>query len=489
MNILVWGLSGAFLVSLAGGFGLFLLPWTVLFILSGAALLRQILSDHRAGRDWLSSRPQWTLFLLCLTVYLSTFRWHGGDDIPGSLLPYSFLGHGTLTLDPFPEWAGRDNMRDLVRLVDGHWFSAYPVAPSILASPLYVLPVFFRVEPSDVFLHNLAKIAGASLTALSAVVVFRALQASCSRRWAAAVTLLYAFGSYSFSVSSQALYSHGPAQLGVALGVMGLASRPALPLVSGLGFGLAVVSREDSVFFAVAAGLYMLFHKRPWLPKFLAGFAVPVSLNLAYWLLCTGRLQPPYFDSQSGQFSTFSVEALVAMLLSPSRGMVFFFPAAAFGVWALRGAWRRPASGWMPYFAAACFAVWVFYGFRCSWTGGNTFGNRYFSVVCMVLALFCGEAEESVRGSPGLAWAWSVLFSFCVGVHAMGAYFNWPGAGWTLVQQQAQGWSLSQFPLMHLLTAQGALGALGVGPRIVAAVAMLAWGIPLSFWMRRFIRA
>jgi len=489
MDMLVWGLGGAFLVSLAGVGGCWLRPWTVLFAFSAVFLLRLRLQDGRSGAGWFERRPRMTLFWLCLTVYLSTFRWHGGDDIPNSLLPYALLGHGTLTFDPFPGWAGRDNMRDLVHFVNGHWLSTYPVAPGILALPLYVIPALFGVPPTDVFLHNLAKIAGAGITALSATVVLRILEARCSRRWALAVTLLYAFGTYAFSVSGQALYSHGPAQLGVALGVLGMLSASASgPLLSGFGFGLALVSREDSVFFLAAAGLFFLIHRRAGLPRFLAGLMAPVALNLAYWHASTGRLQPPYLDIQSGMFATLKLSALSAMLLSPARGLLFFFPAAVFAAWGAGRAVGDPRRRWIPYLASACFAVWVFYGFRLTWTGGNTFGNRYFSVVCLLLALFCGEVEDEVRGSRRLSWAWAATFAICVSVHAVGAYFNWPGANLTLSEQDAALWSLRQFPLVTLFTADGALGGLGFGLRAVAAAAFVACSVPLAWWMRRLIQ-
>jgi len=287
--------------------------------------------EQRENR--LERRPAWALFLLCLTAYLSTFRWHGGDDIPNSLLPYALLGHGTLTFDPFPDWAGRPNMSDLLRSIDGHWYSSYPIVPGLLVVPLYIIPVVCGAVPADDFLHNLAKIGGATITALSVAVLYRALRERCSRRWAAAVCLLYGLGSYAFSVSSQALYSHGPAQLGVALGLLGLSVGSAWgPSVAGAGFGLAAVSREDSVFFLAAAAAYFLFHRRDALARFLAAAAVHVALNLAYWYSATGGFQPPYGGLQQTLFGPFQARALAGMLLSPARGLLFFFPAAGFAI-------------------------------------------------------------------------------------------------------------------------------------------------------------
>ncbi|MDD5656514.1 MAG: hypothetical protein PHF00_04580 [Elusimicrobia bacterium] len=485
MKMLVWALAAVFLFSLTGmGCG-WISPWTALFLPCAAALLRL---RRREGENWLERRPGRALFLLCLTAYLSTFRWHGGDDIPNSLLPYSLLGHGTLTFDPFPDWAARPNMRDLVRLIDGHWISSYPVVPGLLASPLYLIPVWSGAAPTDDFLHNLAKIGGAAITALSVAILYRALRERCSARWAAAVALLYGLGSYAFSVSSQALYSHGPAQLGVALALLGISSAAAWgPAAAGLGLGLATVSREDSALFLAAGAAYFLFHRREGLARFLAAAAAPIALNLAYWLYATGTLRPPYFETQRTMFVPLDARALAGMLASPGRGLAFFFPAAGFALWGIFRAARDPGRRWAPYLAAACAALWIFYGLRDSWTGGNSFGNRYFSVSCLVLAFFCGEIEDSVRGSRSLSWAWAVCFSVCVLVHALGAYFNWPGAKLTLGEQAEAIWSPWQFPPLHIFSRDGALGGLGWAARAALGLGLLALTVPATVWMRRFV--
>ena len=92
MDALVAALSLAFVASLAlGGPPRFLPPWTALFLLSGAMTLRL----RRRGAAFTDAG----LFWLCLTLYLASFRWHGGDDIPNSMLPFQLWRHGTLAFD------------------------------------------------------------------------------------------------------------------------------------------------------------------------------------------------------------------------------------------------------------------------------------------------------------------------------------------------------------------------------------------------------
>jgi hypothetical protein len=488
-TLLIAVLSVVFAVSLAlGGAPRFIPPWTALFMLSAACAGRLWIRERRAGRDALLSRPDAALFWLCLTFYLGTFRWHGGDDIPNSLLPYAVLKHGTLSFDPYREWATHSGMADLIHLVRGRLVSVYPVAAGVVALPLYLIPVAFNAAPSDQFLHNLSKIAGALLTAGSVALLRRALAARCSARWATACAMLYGLGTFTYSVLSQALYSQSLVQLGAALGLLGLVEEgPAWSAAAGFGFGLAWAGREDAVFFLAAAGLYVLVHRRDRLAAFVCGALPPVLLTLAYWHYYSGGLRPPYFEMQTSMFAPFNVEAFAAMLLSPARGLLPFFPALAFCIWGGAKACRDPKTRWAPYFAAASAAGWILICFRTSWTGGNSFGTRYFALACLPLALFAGELEANVRRSPRLLSAWIWTFAFCVLVHATGANFRWPGSLMTLEEQSRTVWNPRQFPLLQLFCGGGPIDATPMPWRVLYGAALLSLGLLPAAWMRRWL--
>jgi len=489
--VVVAAFGAVFAVSLAlGGPPRFLPPWTALFAFSAAFLAHLWSSEKRAGRKVFESRPDAALFWLCTTLYLASFRWHGGDDIPNSLLPYSILKHGTLSFDPYRQWATQTGMRDLIHEVRGRLVSVYPVAAGVLALPLYLIPVATVAEPSDVFLHSLSKIAGTLLTAGSVVLVRRTLATRCSPRWAMACALLYGLGSFAYSVSSQALYSHAPAQLGVALGLLALVHEGrAWSAAAGFGFALAWAAREDSLFYLGAAGLFLLIHRRDRLAAFVAGAVVPIALNSAYWHAYSGSFWlPPYYEMQSSIFGGLDAEGLVAMLVSPSRGLLFFFPAVVFGLWGAAKACRDPRTRWAPYMAMAGIAMWVFVAFRITWIGGTTFGTRYFALPCLTLAVFAGELEAEVRRSPRLSAAWVFAFAFCVLVHAAGANFQWPGVRLTQQEQLAVVWDIRQFPLAAVFVDGGPIGATPEPWRTPYGLALLCLAaLPAAAWMRRWI--
>jgi hypothetical protein len=475
MNFVIVVLGGVFVASLFfGGPPIFLPPWTAAFLFSVAMFLRSWAIERREGRRLFDLRAESGIFWLCLALYLGSFRWHGGDDIPNSLLPYQIWRHQTFAFDEVRAWATAPGMIDLIHEVRGRLLSTYPVAPAVLALPLYLIPSVFGPLPSDTLLHNLAKIAGSVITAFSVIVFYRAAVRRASPRWALDCTFLYGLGSYAYSVSSQALYSHGPAQLGVALGLLGLVSEGGvMTALAGFGFALSWASREDSAIFCFAAGLYVLLHRRQRLVAFAAGAVLPVALNLSYWKYYSGVFRPPYFGLQSAMFGHLDFHALLAMVFSPSRGMLFFFPAAGFGLW---GAWRswRKGDYLALYLVGACLGTWVAFALRTSWTAGNSYGDRYFAVVCLVLAFFCTELENVLRVNSTRRVLWATIFAYGVLIHAVGANFQWPGYRMTLEEQAATLWSRAMFPLATIFMDGGPISATPQPWRFVYGIALQA---------------
>lgn len=482
MTVLIAALSIAFAASLAlGGPPRSLPPWTALFALGLTMLAREVAALRREGRSPVERAPERFLFWLCLTLYLASFRWHGGDDIPNSMLPFVILRHGTLAFDPVRSWAADPAFRDLIIPVNGRLLSFYPVAPGVLAMPVYIVSALAGFWPSEPFLHNLAKISGSLITSASVVVLYRALILRFPARRAFEAALLYGLGTFAFSVSSQGLYSHGPAQLGVALALLGiLAPGQRWAAAAGFGLGLAAISREDSAFFGLAAAAYFLFHDRKRFASYALAASGPLILNLAYWKWYGGAFRPPYTEIQAKLFTALDPGALVAMLMSPSRGLLVYMPACVFGLWGAVRACRDRTARWAPYFAAACAATWIFYGFRNSWTGGVSFGNRYLSVVALVLCFFTAEVGEDVDRSPALRRTWAWTLSLSILIHAIGAFFTWPGVAMTIQDQVATLWRIRMHPLAYLFTDEGPLGGLGQPGRGAAACAMLALSWPLA---------
>jgi hypothetical protein len=311
------------------------------------------------------------------------------------------------------------------------------------------------------------------ITGLSAVALHRSLKGRCSAEFALALSVLYGLGTWAFSVSSQALWQHGPAALGVALALWGFNGKdPRWDALAGFGLGLAVAARPDSVFFLAAGGLYVLFFERKRLPGFIAGAAIPLGLLAAYWLLYTGRLRPPESEFQGRIFRDFQWEAFTGLLASPTRGLFLFFPSAAFGIFAA----SRSRDRLVQLMAAACAGPWLLLCFYNTWVGGSTFGPRYFAVTSLVLCWGMAGLESWLAATKARLSAWSACAAVSIMTHAAGAYLLWPGSD-QFDAEKADLWRWSLHPLANVLTDVGALRSLPFLARlaIFATAGFLAW--------------
>lgn len=458
----VWLTSAWFIIELSRGG----IPWTPGFLASCSVLaLFWVESD---GLPW-EKYPVWTVFFAALAAYLSTFRWHGGDDISNSLLPFALLKYGTFYLDPVASpWL--NGKPDFTLIYNGHQLSFYPVAPGLLALPVYIIPILTKAPISEVFLHNLSKVSASLITAASTAIFYLAVSRRCSRRWAYSLTLLYGAGSWAFSVSSQSLWQHGPSQLGAALGLLGLeVGQFNGDLLCGFGWALGVASRPDTVFYCAAVGVFFLFSHPRRLKGFLLGGLGPLILLLSYWFYYTGRLRPPDLGAQHGMFTGFQPRAFFGLILSPTRGIFLFFPAAVFGVWAALRKDRNPAGLWL---LAACVGTWLFLSYYAPWVGGNSFGTRYFAVTAMILAYLCVDAEKGIVKNPTVLAAWCGAVSVSVIVHTLGAFMTWPGSNGVRYELQAL-WDWRLYPLADLWTATGSLSALPAFGRALVGLGVI----------------
>ncbi|MBI3548573.1 MAG: hypothetical protein HY078_05920 [Elusimicrobia bacterium] len=468
--------SGAWLVVELGRGGV---PWTPAFVLALAALW--MLRERGAAES--TGGTAWLVFWSCLAFYLSTFRWHGGDDAPNSLLPFCILRSGTFALNPVldPWFLGKTD--DFTVKAGANALSIFPVAPAILALPFYVIPAAAGVVADERFLHNMSKLSASTIVAASAAVLFLTVARRCSRRWALCLAGLYGLGSWSFSVSSQALWQHGPAQLGVALALFGLGAGGAGDLaIAGLGAGLATAARPDNVFYSVALGIYALLKNRARAAAFAAGALVPALLLAAYWLYYTGRLRPPESVVQGKMLGRFEPKVALWLLASPTRGLFFFFPAAAFGIW---GALRRGSEDgrWL---LASCVGTIIFLCFYSGWSGGQTFGTRYFATAALVFTYLCADLEAEIRGNGRLLSLWCAAVAASILIHASGGYFIWPGS-YEHLAQRAEIWRWDYHPFAHLYSARGGFANFPAAARAASASAIVLAFAGLAVWLRRWL--
>src|SRR5262249_4339403 len=149
-----------------------------------------------------------------------------GDSQATKVLPLSILQQGNLYVDQFAsaylgtEWWPIDIPHEQrlhsIRLLKGHWLSAYPVVIPIVIAPLYVplswFLVHYRIPYDDPLtlqiLDLMEKVSASLIASLAVLVLFWALCRLTQRATALLLTLIYALASNTWVIGSQALWQH-----------------------------------------------------------------------------------------------------------------------------------------------------------------------------------------------------------------------------------------------------------------------------------------
>ena len=368
---------------------------------------------------------------VCFILYLTNLRPIGAwDSIPARLLPFSILRQGNLDLDEFT-WLRRLNPEPyfLRRGRNGHWLSSYPVGLPIVVTPLYVPITWWlqhrHIDDDDVRFRLasvvMERIAAATIAAASVGFVFLAATAIGSTRVAVGVALAYGLGSNTWTVSSQALWQHGLAELGLAgLSFFLLAPvRRRTAVAAGAFAALGVLARPTMLVFALVALVFMWRERRAQLIPFLSLPILGAGSLLAYnirLLNVAAFARPPL-----GAFRWPRWDAFFGLLVSPNRGLLIYTPAAALAIPTLCRP-GRAAPRWLAYAPFGVAGYLLLYSAWSGWWGGHCYGPRFLTDALPAIALCAVPVVERLcRSGPGrlllLALAlWGLL------VQAIGTY-------------------------------------------------------------------
>jgi len=353
-------------------------------------------------------RPALAWFVFSFLVFNANLRtMTAGDCVPATLLPFSVILDHQLNLDRFyplyVEQHGDDpGALFMFRSTTRHTYSAYPIGLPLLLVPFY-LPVLaglrvyeWPVAMQAALAFSMEKVV-ASLIAAASVSVFYSLVRRLTGRGAAFVlTLLFAFATPTWSVSSQALWQHGAGVLMILLCLLCLhrgedAKRPwILAMLAGLCVGLALAIRPTNAAFGLAGGLYLLLARRNW--RDFVAYGAPAAmigtLVAGYNYHLFGDVRGYYSESFSGSL----LSGLAGILFSPSRGLLiyapyFVFVPVAIALWL----WRQPLL--CPPLMAACLVFSALQllavGSWPCWCGGHCWGPRLLTEMtpCLLLLL------------------------------------------------------------------------------------------------------
>ena len=421
---------------------------------------------------------------LCLLVYLATGQSQAGNDATANVhLVPRLLKHGSLYFTPkdnpkmfgfavqTPEGKKSARVRDWRMVYEGRPVSEafdrgvirvdepmYYLVPTRhggkyantfgLGAGLLALPVVgpamlvVGVENRLDLLWWLAKLVAALSVAGTVAILFFAAARRVPIRLAAFIALAYGLGTCAFSISSQALWQHGPCEFFLALGAYFLLGQEGKfrDALCGLGLGLAALCRPTSLIVVVCVGGYFLIADRRRLLWFVLG-GLPVAAVLIGYAYATfgspfsfgqlgaGAEVARSKTGQAGLWQTPLFVGLAGLLFSPGRGLFVYTPLSVFAVWGAGRALRDPAWKDLRPLAVAAVALLLLASKWFDWWGGWCFGYRPIVDVAILLAFLSLPVAQAVVESKRLKAAFIGVFAYSVAVQVVGA-FAYDVAGW-----------------------------------------------------------
>jgi MFS family permease len=373
------------------------------------------------------------LFLGLLVLYVANLRVLGaGDSIPTRLLPFSIIREQNLDLNEFTwEITRKGRLPYYVHQLGDRIYSVSTIGTPLAVVPLYVLPAWilshYGIAYDDVRARLVIvaseRFAAATMTALSALLLFVTARRLVSWRWALAISLTYGVGTSAWSISSQALWPHALSALCLATLsaiFVGREPRGGDSVLAGVVAALMVINRPQTAPLAALAAFHSWRCGRRQLFFFALAPAVAGALTVAYNLAVFRSFIGSY--QTLNHFSTPIYEGAYGLLMSPNRGLFVFTPVMIFAFWGAVQVWRRPSSPWLRLLTIGIATHVLIHAGFSEWWAGYTYGPRYFADVLPGLALLLAFGLVPLCTSRPMTIVAAAIVAFGVVVQAIGVY-------------------------------------------------------------------
>ncbi len=285
------------------------------------------------------------------------------------------------------------------------------------------------------------KLVASLCVAGSVVLVFFTARPFVTRAHAALLAGSYGLATCVWTISSQALWQHGPNELFLTLGVFFLVRIDRVwwfAPACGLALAAATWCRPTGAIVVVAVGLYLLICNRRALIGFvLAGFPLAIAMatyNQHYFgsplVFGQTRMQQVAFDKTGSteMWQTPPWIGLPGLLISPSRGLFVYSPFLVFGVWGMWRVLRGPSFVVLRPLAVAILVTWFVESMHYDWWGGWSYGYRHIVDSVPYLSLMLIPILPSLQHHPWLRGGFAMLVAWSFFVQVLGAWtFNMTG--------------------------------------------------------------
>ncbi len=290
----------------------------------------------------------------------------------------------------------------------GHEHLFFPAAGSVFGMPFMALMRPFggsvfdgegRYDPSRE--EALQKLLGALLCAAFGVVVWRMAAQFTGEGTALVIAVAACLGSPVWSTASRAVWMDTWGLLLLSIGLLMVVKPLRFPGLVVLGTCLSwmyFVKPTYSIPIVAITGIAVWRHRLNAWPLLVAG-AVWLGVFVMWSLHTFGTPFPEYFSTSMLRFRDVP-DALAPHIFSPSRGILVYFPAAAWAVWMVLGNWARVRDRDM---ATAAFVVivlhYVVHAAHSS-TAGHCYGARFAAPLVPWFVLLAAIGWEAASKMP-----------------------------------------------------------------------------------------
>ncbi len=404
-------------------------------------------AGHGFG-TWTHAAVLVVLPLLALLLLNANGREVGGyDSQPTKFAARALVRDHTLDLDRVvafqPAYAERPGF---ARARDGHYRSAYPIVPAIIAAgPAWVLARVGRLDlDAPAAPAIIAKLTASLLVALAIVFAYAMARRRTSMGAAILVAVAFGFGT-NIWLAGQTLGGHETVAFAMTGALVCLTGPGVAPAGWRAWVGAAMLALAGAARAQLAPAIAVLLlwlvvrgsGRRRWIPVAIVGLAAAIvtALNIAWFGHPLGdipRLEALHsvVHATSGTF-TMPWAGAAGLLVSPSRGLLVFSPIVLVCLAGLGPAFREGWRGPLAWCLAAATAEFFFYASYTVWWAGHSYGPRYcLDLVPLLIPLAAAGIPAMTRRAFTRRMALAAL-AWSIGVAAAGA-FAYPAEQWNV---------------------------------------------------------
>lgn len=337
---------------------------------------------------------------------------------------WSLAQHGTLDLTDV------SGMKPWTVQHEGKEFSDRYPGIFLWATPFYLL-----LGREDLITVYPAGIASATAATIAVVLLYKLLRRQANVRTSLVAAALAAFGTATWTVSADSLWSHGINQVCLLGAMLGIAT--GRHRIAGLLFGWAIFTRPHLALVAAATGLGQGLARRSWRPVLQVGVmsALGIVGLLGYNFLLFGEpaLLVGAYEGRPGSAVHQAtaglpvLENIAGALISPVRGVLVMSPFLLLLLPGLARAWRVSPI-WVRSSALGGLGYVTVQLLGNSFAGGTGFYSYRLTLepltACAPLLLYCWQEWTVCRRGRRVLFA--ILAGISVVQHAVGALAHTP---------------------------------------------------------------